>query len=342
MKRTLQIALSLVLSAFFVWLSLRGAPLAEVWDAMLRADWRWVALYGVFLTGVHVARVARWGQLLEPVARVRFRELNPLGAVGFMALMLLPLRLGEFARPYLVSENLGVRKSAAMASVVVERLIDGASMGLLLVALLWTVPQAGGRHFEAYRVGAALVTGAFAGGLVVLFFAFRHRELANRVLRRVLGLVSVRLADKVATMLEAFTEALQVVPSWRRAGEILLMTALYWSFAGFGLAAIAPAFGFTLEPAQAFTVLGLQVLGSMIPAGPGMTGPIQFATIKGVELFTGPGIHPSVVAYAHVVWAMQFAQQVLFGLVYVATGRVRMGGLWARLRDGQAPAPAVE
>lgn len=335
MKRTVQIILSLVLSALFVWLSLRGAPLGEVWDAVLQAQWRWVAVYGLFLTAVHCVRVVRWGLLLEPVAKVSFRELNPIAAVGFMALMLLPFRLGELARPYLVGEYLGVRKTAAMASVVVERLIDGASMGLLLVLLLWTVPQAGAPNFEVYRVGAAIVTGAFAAGLIFLFFAFRQRELANRLVRRVLGVVSEKLADKVATMLEAFTEALKVVPSWRRAGELLLMTALYWSLGGLGLKAMALAFGFTLEVPQAFTVLGLQVLGAMIPAGPGMTGPIQFATIKGVELFTGASLHAAVVAFAHVVWASQFAQQILFGLVYVVSGRVSLGGVWARLRGNE-------
>lgn len=342
MKRPLQILLSIAVSALFVWLSLRGAPLSEVWDAVLRADLRWVALYFVFLTGVHLVRVARWGLLLEPVAKVRFRDLNPIGAVGFMALMVLPLRLGELARPYLVGEQLGVRKTAALASVVVERLIDGASMGLLLVVLLWTVPQADAPNFEVYRVGAGFVTAAFAGGLVFLFFAFRHRELANRLLRRSLGLISTRLADKAATMLDAFTDALQVVPSWRRAGELLAFTAMYWALGGLGLKVMAEAFGFSLDVPQAFTVLGLQVLGAMIPTGPGMTGPIQFVTIKGVELFTGTGIHAAVVAFAHAVWATQFLQQLAFGMAYVVTGRVRLDGIWARLRTGEPVSPAAQ
>ena len=50
---------------------------------------------------------------------------------------------------------------------------------------------------------------------------------------------------------------------------------MYWTLGGVGLKVMAEAFGFSLEVPQAFTVLGLQVLGAMIPAGPGMTGPMQ-------------------------------------------------------------------
>lgn len=343
MKRTIQLVLSLALSGLFIWLSLRGAPLSEVWQALLVAEWKWVALFWAFCTAIHFVRVVRWGLLVEPVVKIRFRDLNAISAVGFMALIILPLRLGEFARPYLLSKYCGVRQTAALASVVVERLIDGVSVGLLLVVLLWTVtPQAGAENFAVYRVAAAFVTGGFSAGLAFVFFAFRHRDLANRILRRILGIVSERLADKAAAMLDSFTDALKVVPNWRRAAEILALTALNWTLAALGLKAMAPAFGLFLEVPHAFTVLGLQVVGSMLPAGPGMTGPLQFAIIKGVELFTGPGQHAAVVAFAHVVWASQVAQQSLFGLAYVVSGRVRLGDMWARMPASEASVAATE
>lgn len=337
MKRTIQIVLSIVLSAFFIWWSLLAVPVAEMWGAVKSADLRWIGVYALVLCAIHVARVARWGVLLEPLVKVRFRDLNPIGAVGFMVLMVLPFRLGELARPYLCAEHLNVRKSAAMASVVVERIVDGLFMGLILVVLLWTVPQAGAENFAVYRMGAIFVTAAFGAGLAFLFAAFRYRELVSRLLSSSVGRVSPRIAERVTGMLDSFTEALRVVPTKRKIAEFFLLTALYWGLAGVGLALLANAFGFKLATLEAFTVLGLQVIGSMIPTGPGMTGPIQVATIKGVELFVGTGLGAAVAAFAHTIWAMQFSQQVAFGLVPVLTGRVRLAGFW-RVLGGDAPA----
>lgn len=342
MKRAIQIVLSLVLSGFFVWLSLRGTHLAEVAGAIAHADLRWLAAYGGVLTVVHCVRVARWGLLLEPLAKISFRQLNPLGAVGFMALMVMPLRLGEFARPYLVADHLKVRKSAALASVVVERIVDGLTMAGLLVVLLWTLgPSEGGGNLARIRLGSLFVTLAFAGGLVTLILAFRHRETAARLTRRWVGRLSPRLAERLTTMLEAFIGGLRVIPSTRKVAEFFVLTAVYWGLAGLGLQAVARAFGFELTTVQALTVLGLQVIGSMIPAGPGMIGTIQFFSVLGISLFLhGEDAGTRAAAFAHTVWAMQFGQQVLFGLIAVGSGSVKLGGLFGRLRRGEPASDA--
>lgn len=65
--------------------------------------------------------------LLEPIAPVPFARLNAASAVGFMAVLILPLRLGEIVRPYLVADGRRLRVFTALASVVVERVAAGCS-----------------------------------------------------------------------------------------------------------------------------------------------------------------------------------------------------------------------
>ena len=66
--------------------------------AVLLAQFNKFTSVALVLTAVHLIRTVRWGILLEPVAKVPFGKLNAVSAVGFMALVLLPFRLGEFAR----------------------------------------------------------------------------------------------------------------------------------------------------------------------------------------------------------------------------------------------------
>lgn len=343
MSTPLRIAFSLGVSALFVWLSLRSAPLSDVAAALRAADWRPVAAYGLLLLGIHVIRVVRWQLLLAPVARVPFRDLNPITAVGFGALMLLPLRLGELARPLLAGSHLGLRRTTALASVVVERLVDGLFVGLLLVLLLWTIPMAAGAPAAAYLAAALVVTAGFAAGLGLLFVAFRRRAWTERLLHRLAGRFSPALATRLSSMFAGFAEALRVVPDTRAGLKLLGLTGALWGVAGLGLLVVAPAFGFTLTPGQALTVLGLQTVGSMLPAGPGMVGTHQFATIQALRLFLPAEAQAAAVACAHVVWAAQVSLQVLLGLAYVATGRVRLDGLRADLRaPPPRPAPGLD
>src|SRR4051812_49547494 len=124
-----RVILSLGVSALFVWLSLRNADLRAVGRAIASASVPRMAAYAVVLVIIHLVRTVRWGILLEPLGHVGFKRLNSASAVGFMLLMLLPFRLGEFARPILIArppQGTGVRlrRSGAMASIVVERLVD--------------------------------------------------------------------------------------------------------------------------------------------------------------------------------------------------------------------------
>src|SRR2546429_9856424 len=57
-------------------------------------------------------------------------------AIGFMANNLLPVRAGEFARAYAAQQQLPVRFSTALASVGVERVLDGLLLvGLMMLAI---------------------------------------------------------------------------------------------------------------------------------------------------------------------------------------------------------------
>src|SRR5947209_11602928 len=136
LKLTVRLVLSLGVSALLMWLSLRNADLRAVGRAIAAADpWR-MAGYAAILVCVHLVRTVRWGILLEPLGHVGFKRLNSASAVGFMLLMVLPLRLGEFARPLLIArppegDGVRLRRSGAMASIVVERIVDGIAIGLL-------------------------------------------------------------------------------------------------------------------------------------------------------------------------------------------------------------------
>ena len=104
LKLLLRTVLSLAMSALFVWLSLRHAgDLRAVGRAMAAADPVRIVAYVLMLLVIHLVRTVRWGLLLKPLGEVSFKRLNSASAVGWMLLMLLPLRLGEFARPLLIA-----------------------------------------------------------------------------------------------------------------------------------------------------------------------------------------------------------------------------------------------
>src|ERR1700760_4242165 len=104
-------------------------------ESLKSANYLWLVPYLGILTAIHVCRTLRWGSLLSGMERVAFKPLNEASALGFMMLLVRPSPLGEFARPFLIAQRSTIRRSAAMTSVVLERIVDGVTIALLLRGL---------------------------------------------------------------------------------------------------------------------------------------------------------------------------------------------------------------
>ena len=63
----------------------------------------------------YAIRALRWQVLLEPVGPTRFRTAFRTTIIGFAALFLLPARLGEVLRPYLLARQDGLKATSAFA-----------------------------------------------------------------------------------------------------------------------------------------------------------------------------------------------------------------------------------
>jgi len=324
-RRALQTLVGLAISGTALWLTLRGRDLAAIWSAARGADHRYLLPYFLLLGAIHVTRTVRWGILLEPVAKVPFARLNAVCAVGFMALVVLPFRLGEFARPYLIAERPRPRVSAALSSVVVERAVDGVFSAALLVVGLLSVPS-GSPGLALARGAGWIMLAGFSGLLAFLLAAYRNRVIVVRLSHRLLDPVSPRLAARLSGMMDAFIHGLRLVPSRRKLALFLLLTVLYWGLAGIGMQILARGFAIRLGLLQAYTVLGVLVVGVMIPAAPGNVGTFQYAVLLGLSLFLPrEAVDVSGQAYAYVLWASQMTQLTAFGLFFLFSRHIQIG-----------------
>ena len=333
LKLALRAVVSIAMSAVFIWLSLRHTDVRAVAGAMASADPVRVLLYVGVLLLVHLVRTVRWGILLEPLGHVSFKRLNSASAVGFMLLMLLPLRLGEFARPLLIARpppggGVQLRRSGALASIVVERIVDGIFMGLMgMICLRMLGASAAGKYVDFARMASLLVALGFFSLCVVLVLAVLFRDRALRLASAVLTPFSPRIAGKAVSMLEAFIGAVHLGSGWKVAWFFVL-TAVYWGLNGVGLALLAPAFGFNgLTALMIAVILTIQVVGVMVPAGPGMVGTMQFFLQAGLSLFDSDGFSARGVAYANTIWLLQFGAQVALGVIFLVSGHVSLKGL---------------
>lgn len=354
MKRAVKLVASLMVTILFTWWAFRDTDWKAQWASLRSADYIYVLPYFGILLLIHLCRTLRWGYLLSGMQRVPFRPLNEASGIGFMMLLVLPFRLGEFARPFLIAQRSGIRRSAAMTSVVLERITDGLVVATLLRALLFFLPTET-EEVRLVKLGSTLMFAVFGSGLAFLFFARWQHDWAVHMVRATVGRVVPKLADKMADVVDGFVGAMRQLPDTKRLVGFFLLSAAYWALNGAGMAVLSRAFNCsgavegTCQPMslglyQAYVVMGVLVVGVMIPAAPGMMGTFQAATKVGLSLFLpATVVNSSGLAYANVLWLCQTVQQVGLGLILLSVGHLSFRDIATKLdnKDGEASAPVA-
>ena len=322
--RTVLILLVTVgLLAFF----LRGADMGGVWAETRRADPRLLllALGATFLT--YVIRAWRWQSMLAPLGPTRFSTALRTTIIGFAASAVLPARAGEVLRPYLLARREHLNATAAFATIVIERLIDLATVLVLFGAFISLMPAgAVGDPAMLAHVkfwGGVAAAGALAG-MVLLFALAGHPERLGRAALRVERVLPARVAAIVARVVETFAQGLAVMRSPGRLFETLALSFPLWLSIALQIWLTSQAFHITFPYTGTFLVIVLLTVGVAVPT-PGQIGGFHAAYQVAVTTFFAVPVDRAVSA-AIVLHAISFLPVLLVGLILMAREGLTFSG----------------
>ncbi len=285
---SISLLLAIVIGAFFFYLAIRAVPLDAVLSHLGDADWQrlglgiaaFVAIYAI----CHGARVVRWYFLVRPLGDIKPAAVHRVCTVGFTAILLLPLRLGELVRPFLMARTSRLSAAGVLATVVVERVIDGLIITGLLFVGLWTYQ--GEASLEFARGGGTIAAAIFAPALVMCIVAYRNRRLSRRVVMATLGRIWEPGGEWMAGLLEQFATGFGAMSQRNDLVPFLGVTAVYWTANVFSMwVLLRIGFGLDIGPWEMVTVMAVLVVGIMVPAGPAMAGNFEYFMAQGMGLY---------------------------------------------------------
>ncbi len=286
MKRALQLLLGIGVSALCVWLSMKDVNLGEVLTALRGANGLgFVFVMMVTILGFWI-RAVRWRYFIDAGRRLSLDSLFSATMIGFMANNVLPFRLGEFVRPWVLARREKLSKTTLLATVVVERAID--MITLLGIFGVSVVVHPIAENSDAGRLvqwGARLLIGLCVALTVFVVAIERSRSFAQAVVKKVTAPLPGAARERVAEMIERFIEGLGL---FRDFGKLVVVFAL--SFAMFLCFACALglslwSLGIMLPWYAGLIMLVITAIGIMVPAAPGYIGTLNIACTAGLALF---------------------------------------------------------
>ena len=249
-------------------------------------------------------RALRWGYLLRPIKKIGFLNLFAGILIGFMANNVLPVRMGEIVRAYIIGRSERIRKTASFATVVVERLFDGFTVLALLVVVLTFIqlPPENIYFKRGLQLGGYITMGLYGFSFVILFIIQTQTRWFLKIALFFTRPFPMRVTKNGISVIKSFKEGLVSVQSTKIMVIAFLYSIVIWATFAYSIYLIGLAFGLKLSLSAVVTVLLAICLAMMIPSTPGYVGPY----------------HASV-AYALVLYGVPLERALSLSLVFHAT-----------------------
>lgn len=314
---------SIAIAVAFAWVLLRaGLPIVPGKEAMSRVRWPLVAAHAGILFCVHFVRAIRWRHLLRPIAPgIRRRRVMAASWIGFTAILLLPLRAGEFVRPWLIRDRKQITFSAALGTLGAERVIDGLVVTMVLAGALIFVPRLdplpqtfGDLKIPVAAIPAAgyIALGVFACAFIAMALFYFARGFSVRLVQATVGRISKKLGDRIAAIVGGLADGLHFLANPRHGVPFIGETLVYWGLNATGMWVLGMGCGLPMSFGHACAVMGVLAIGILVPAGPGLFGAFQASTYGALAMYFAPTtVVREGAAYVFLLYVVQFMWHIV-------------------------------
>ncbi|MCI0531427.1 MAG: flippase-like domain-containing protein [candidate division Zixibacteria bacterium] len=266
----------MVFASAFLALCFYDIDLGQLWGIIRGIDLR-ILLVAVFCQLLlPVWKALRWKFILDPVKKIKFRDMFSVYCVGWLLNVSLPMLTGQVARTFLLSKKHQIGKTKSFASVALEVVFDGSSLLALMTALsfFFAFPQwlIRGQHTLALLLGI---------GVVLLYLLILNPKFITRIKEKFPHKITAALEK----FLQSFSDGLQILRSSRHIVIVSALSLLAWFTQVIVVTLLIVAFGFKLPVWGAVVVVVINTLMMMFPLTPANLGTFQVATILGLTFF---------------------------------------------------------
>ncbi len=307
-SRSLRIGLSILISAVFLVLAARGVNWSDALAALRSANYLWVVVMLPVTVWTLIIRAQRWRVFLQAVRVPPLRALISATNIGFLANMVLPLRIGEVVRPVLLARRADLPLSGVLASVLLERIFD-----MFTILFLFGVSASVVTVSDQVRQWGWMLSGLAVAVAAVIVGIRLQERLALAIVRRVSDLLPRHIGEQVYGFAAGFVKALEMLDS-----PLAYLRAFAWSLYLWMAISLVYVLGFwafhlDVEPVRGALVLTtLVAIAVSVPSAPGFIGAFQLGCVIGLRIFDVP--ESPALAYSIIVHLSQFVGVIGAGL----------------------------
>ena len=273
MNRSIKYVLGGLISVFGLYYAFRQVNFLELWINIKNVDIILIFLAVFILVLSNVIRAWRWQILVKPIKDVSFDSAFSSIMIGYFGNSVLPFRMGEFLRAYVVADKTSLTASTALGTIVIERILDFVGLSAVILLIMTVYPLK--------SIGGFIIIGVIVVSLTAFIFIFLFGGVKSTLLVKIEKSLLLRIGyfHKILLFIKNFLDGATTIRATNKLGIILLYTLIIWIMYYCSIYFATIATGIELEWFGFGVLLISTTLAISIPAAPGYVGTYHAAAV---------------------------------------------------------------
>jgi len=319
-SKTIKFLIGLLFSVVGLIYAFRQFNWAEFLES-LRGVKYWYLLGAMAIQLVAVwLRALRWKWLLTPIKNVPLRTTFDATIIGYFGNSVLPVRMGELLRAYIVANNSTLSVAQVVGSLIVERMLD--VLGVVIFALIFLF------NFEIINIPNWLIFSIVLTTVILfgILFLISSNKINWTFIKQRKYLFHSKLGSKFYDILKNIVTGLSVINKAPNKigvyGFIFVLWGMY--YLSFIFVVKSADLGLNwVDSGVLFIILSLAI---SIPAAPGYIGTYHATCVGALTTIYNIGLGESQ-AFAVLAHAMMFVPIVIIGSIFFLKNSMKFSKL---------------
>jgi len=237
-----RLILGLLLGAVFIYLSFKGINFKEIAESLSAVRYIYIIPVLLILFFIQFLRSYRWGVILSPIEKIDQTSLFSVTCVGFLAIVAIPARLGELARPYLITHKSDVTMTSALGSIFLERVFDVLTILIMffIIAFLTPMPSWLMKSSIAFLAVILVI-------IALMILLLVNKDAFFKIVNPVISRLPEKYFHKTEELIDHFISGFKMIGNFKLIVYVAFLSLLIWLVAALAIYILFSAFNFHLS-----------------------------------------------------------------------------------------------
>ncbi len=306
MNYFIRLFISLLIGSVLLYISVKDVNFVNLKSGLAGID-LYLILYSVFLAVLIILlKSLRYALLLNPIKEITQKKLLPIVTIGLLAIIIVPLRMGEFVRPYLISRKEDIPFTSATTAVFIERLFEIAFLLCLIFYSLNIMQSASWIVKPALTI---LIIFSLILFILILFIGGK-KTIKNKIK---LLIKSEMFFERISNIYDNIHKAFYIFKYPGIIVKCTIYSIVIWALSAFSIYLILSALKISLPFSASILIMVITIIGISIPGAPGFVGNYQFANMMALSLYN---INPDkAMLFSIIYYLTNIGTDIILGII---------------------------